>query len=94
MAKKGPTKRTDRKDRPKGPTERTDQSVKRQIDGAKVIYSVRNKEVYDMIAVTALSLPEIIILTKVLKPKLLAVFVGIMAVSIITIGYLSNVLLP
>jgi hypothetical protein len=47
-----------------------------------------------MMAVTALSLPEIIILRKVLKPRLLAVFVGIMAVSIITIGYLFNALLP
>lgn len=47
-----------------------------------------------MMAVTALSLPEIIILRKVLKPKLLAVFVGIMAVAIITIGYLFNIILP
>lgn len=47
-----------------------------------------------MMAVTALSLPEIIILRKVLKPKLLAVFVGIMAVSIIFIGYLFNIVIP
>ncbi len=47
-----------------------------------------------MMAVTALSLPEIIILRKVLKPKLLAVFVGIMATSIIFIGYLFNMVLP
>ncbi len=47
-----------------------------------------------MMAVTALSLPEIIILRKVLKPKLLAVFVGIMTISIIFIGYLFNIVLP
>lgn len=43
-----------------------------------------------MMAVTALSVPEMIILRKVLKPKLLAIFIGILAVSIIAIGYLFN----
>lgn len=43
-----------------------------------------------MMSVTALSFPEMIILRKVLKPKLLAIFVGIMAVSIVLIGYLFN----
>lgn len=47
-----------------------------------------------MMAVTAISLPELIILRNVLKPKLLAVFVGIMAVTIIFVGYLFNWLLP
>lgn len=47
-----------------------------------------------MMAVTALSLPEMIILRKVLKPRLLAVFVGIMAVTIIIIGYLFNIVIP
>jgi uncharacterized membrane protein YraQ (UPF0718 family) len=46
-----------------------------------------------MMAVTALSLPEMIILRKVLKIKLLAVFVGIMAVTIISVGYLFNAIL-
>ncbi len=46
-----------------------------------------------MMAVTALSLPSIIILRKVLKPKLLAVFVGIMAVTIIFVGYLFNLVI-
>ena len=46
-----------------------------------------------MMAVTALSLPEMIILRKVLKPKLLAIFVGIMAVTIIIIGYTFNMIL-
>ena len=46
-----------------------------------------------MMSVTALSLPEMIILKKVLKPQLLAVFIGIMAVTIIFIGYLFNIIL-
>ncbi len=47
-----------------------------------------------MMAVTALSLPEAIILRKVLKPKLLAIYFGIGAVTIIIIGYLFNWVLP
>ncbi len=43
-----------------------------------------------MMAVTALSLPSIIMLSKVVKPKLLAIFVGIVAIGIIIIGYLFN----
>jgi uncharacterized protein len=46
-----------------------------------------------MMAVTALSLPEMIILRKVLKVRLLAVFVGIMAVTIIGVGYLFNAIM-
>jgi len=46
-----------------------------------------------MMAVTALSFPEMIILRKVLKVKLLAVFVGIMTVTIIGVGYLFNAIL-
>jgi uncharacterized membrane protein YraQ (UPF0718 family) len=46
-----------------------------------------------MMAVTALSLPEMIILRKVLKVKLLAVFVGIMTITIIGVGYLFNAIL-
>jgi uncharacterized membrane protein YraQ (UPF0718 family) len=46
-----------------------------------------------MMAVTALSLPEMIILRKVLKIKLLAVFVGIMTATIIGVGYLFNAIL-
>ena len=46
-----------------------------------------------MMAVTALSLPEMIILRKVLKIKLLAVFVGIMTITIIGVGYLFNAIL-
>jgi uncharacterized membrane protein YraQ (UPF0718 family) len=46
-----------------------------------------------MMAVTALSLPEMIILRKVLKVPLLGVFVGILTVAIITVGYLFNIIL-
>lgn len=46
-----------------------------------------------MMAVTALSLPEMIILRNVLKPRLIGVFIGIVATSIIIIGYLFNALL-
>lgn len=46
-----------------------------------------------MMAVTALSLPEMIILRKVLKVPLLAVFVGIMTVTIMAVGYLFNIIL-
>ncbi len=44
-------------------------------------------------AVTALSLPEMIILRKVLRPQLLAVFISLVTFGIISIGYLFNVLL-
>jgi uncharacterized membrane protein YraQ (UPF0718 family) len=43
-----------------------------------------------MMAVTALSLPSIIMLRRAIKPKLLTIFVGIVAVGIIIIGYLFN----
>ncbi|APM40702.1 permease [Clostridium kluyveri] len=43
-----------------------------------------------MMAVTTLSLPSIIMLSKVVKPKLLSIFVGIASVGIIIIGYLFN----
>lgn len=47
-----------------------------------------------MMAVTALSLPEMIILRNVLKPKMIAIFAGIMAVSITLVGYIFNWLIP
>jgi uncharacterized membrane protein YraQ (UPF0718 family) len=43
-----------------------------------------------MMAVTALSLPSIILLKKVVKTKLLAIFIGIVTVGIIIIGYGFN----
>lgn len=45
-----------------------------------------------MMAVIALSLPEGIILRKVLKPKLLAVFFGTVALGIMATGFLFNAL--
>lgn len=45
-----------------------------------------------MMAVTALSLPSIIMLRKAVKPKLLIIFVSIVTVGIIIIGYLFNAL--
>lgn len=44
-----------------------------------------------MMAVTTLSLPSIIMLRKAVKPKLLALFIGICSVGIIIVGYLFNV---
>ena len=43
-----------------------------------------------MMAVTALSFPEMIILRNVLKPKLIAIFAAIMAIAITFTGYLFN----
>ena len=43
-----------------------------------------------MMAVVGLSLPETIILRRVLKPQLIAVFIGVIAVAIILTGYLFN----
>jgi uncharacterized membrane protein YraQ (UPF0718 family) len=45
-----------------------------------------------MMAVTALSLPEFIILRKVLTPRLLAVFVGVVGSGILAVGFLFNAL--
>jgi uncharacterized membrane protein YraQ (UPF0718 family) len=44
-----------------------------------------------MMAVTALSLPSMIMLSKVVKPKLLTIFISIVSVGIIIIGYLFNI---
>ncbi|NTV65430.1 MAG: permease, partial [Oscillochloris sp.] len=46
-----------------------------------------------MMAVVALSLPELIILRRVLKPQLIATFVGVVALGIIAIGYLFNLVI-
>jgi uncharacterized membrane protein YraQ (UPF0718 family) len=43
-----------------------------------------------MMAVTALSVPEMILLRRVLKPKLLAVFITIVGIGIVFTGYLFN----
>ena len=46
-----------------------------------------------MMAVVGLSLPEVIILRRVLKRQLIAVFVGVVALAITLTGYLFNALL-
>ena len=46
-----------------------------------------------MMAVTALSFPEMVILSQVLKKQLIMTFVGIVSVSIIIVGYVFNILI-
>lgn len=46
-----------------------------------------------MMSVIGISLPEIIILRKVLKPRLIAVFVGVVTVGIMMVGFLFNAIL-
>src|SRR5690606_3772746 len=46
-----------------------------------------------MMSITALSLPEMIILRRVMKPKLLATFIAILAVSITLTGYIFNLII-
>jgi hypothetical protein len=43
-----------------------------------------------MMAVVGLSLPEAIILRRVLKPQLLVIFFGTVAAAIVITGYLFN----
>ena len=45
-----------------------------------------------MMSVIALSLPEMIILRKVLTLRLIAVFVGVVATGILAVGFLFNAL--
>jgi len=46
-----------------------------------------------MMSVVALSLPEMVLLRRVLKPKLLATFVGVVGGGILAVGFLFNVVL-
>ncbi len=46
-----------------------------------------------MMSVVALSLPEMIILRRVLKPRLIAVFIGVVALAIVITGYVFNIIL-
>jgi len=46
-----------------------------------------------MMAVVALSLPEMILLRRVLKPQLIATFVAVVAAGILLVGYLFNLVL-
>ena len=45
-----------------------------------------------MMGVTTLSLPSLIMLSKAIKPKLLALFIAVCAVGIIIVGYFFNVI--
>ena len=45
-----------------------------------------------MMSVIALSLPEMIILRKVLTIRLIAVFVGVVGIGILAVGFLFNAL--
>ena len=46
-----------------------------------------------MMSVIGLSLPETVILRKVLKPRLIATFVGVVAAGILVVGYIFNLVL-
>jgi hypothetical protein len=46
-----------------------------------------------MMSVIALSLPEILILRKVLKVRLIVTFVGVVGMGILIVGYLFNVII-
>lgn len=46
-----------------------------------------------MMSVIGLSLPETIILRKVLKPPLIAIFVGVVATGILIVGYIFNAIM-
>ncbi len=46
-----------------------------------------------MMSVVALSVPEIVLLRRVLKPRLLVVFVGVVAAGILSVGVLFNLVL-
>jgi uncharacterized membrane protein YraQ (UPF0718 family) len=46
-----------------------------------------------MMSIIAISFPEMVILRKVLKPKLIAVFIGVVAVGITIVGYIFNAVL-
>jgi len=45
-----------------------------------------------MMSVIALSAPEMLILRKVLKPKLIGTFIGVVAMGIVIVGYVFNLL--
>ena len=46
-----------------------------------------------MMSVVALSLPEMILLRRVLKPRLLAVFITVVGLGILVVGFLFNLVL-
>ncbi len=46
-----------------------------------------------MMSIIAISFPEVVILRKVLKPKLIAVFISVVAIGITIVGYIFNAVL-
>ena len=46
-----------------------------------------------MMAVVALSLPEVILLRRVLRPQLIGIYLGVVGAAIVAVGYLFNFLL-
>jgi uncharacterized membrane protein YraQ (UPF0718 family) len=46
-----------------------------------------------MMAITGISIPEAIILRKVIKPQLIGIFFGIVAAAIVLVGYLFNAII-
>jgi hypothetical protein len=46
-----------------------------------------------MMSVVALSLPEMVILRRVLKPRLIALYIVVVTLGIILIGYLFNLVI-
>jgi uncharacterized membrane protein YraQ (UPF0718 family) len=46
-----------------------------------------------MMSVIALSLPEVVILRRILRPRLVAVFVGVVALGILAVGFVFNAVL-
>jgi uncharacterized membrane protein YraQ (UPF0718 family) len=46
-----------------------------------------------MMSVIALSLPEMVILRKVLKPAMIAVFITVVGCGILLVGYLFNLII-
>ena len=47
-----------------------------------------------MMAITALSIPELVILRRVMKPRLLATFVAVVSAGILLVGYGFNLAIP
>jgi hypothetical protein len=46
-----------------------------------------------MMSVIALSFPEMVILRKVLKPRLIVAFIGVVGCGILIVGYLFNAII-
>ena len=46
-----------------------------------------------MMSIIGISFPETVILRKVLKPKLIAVFVGVVTVGITIVGFIFNAIM-